>query len=161
MVLPEQVPAPGLISWSACCVRLGQVVLGGVPIWTLTHSETVGWSQMRNSRNQMRRSREIRLQLLNISALFFPLPSPPPSPSSLPVSIAHSATHLRRYSRFRGWLSSTAVAQRSCLTVKKKKNCLLLEGVSPRPRVVRRTPAVSRSAVSRQMSVDDLAAMPL
>lgn len=46
-----------------------------------------------------------------------PLPSPPPSPSSIPVSIPHSATHLRRSSRFRGWLSSTAVAQRSCLTV--------------------------------------------
>lgn len=121
------------------------MVLGGVPIWTLTHSQTVGWSQMRNSRHQMRRSREIRLQLLNISAPFFPLPStpappPPPSPSSLPVSIPHSATHLRRSSRFRGWLSSTAVAQRSCLTVQllKKKNCWLLEGVTLHPELLER-----------------------
>lgn len=61
------------------------------------HSETVGWSQMRNSRNQMRRSREIRLQLLNISALFFPLP-PPLLPSSIDSSFSDSSQALQSIS---------------------------------------------------------------
>lgn len=119
------------------------MVLGGVPIWTLTHSETICWSQMRNSRNQERRSREIRPQLLNISAFFFFPLSSHPSPvftSSIDSLFSDSFQALQSISRMavvnscrttQLFNSSTAEKKK-----KKKRNCRLLEGVSPRPELL-------------------------
>lgn len=142
------------------------MVLGGVPIWTLTHSDCRLVADEKLSPPDAKEPGDQAATAEYFCSFLSPAlpapPTPPPSPSSLPVSIPHSATHLRRSSRFRGWLSSTAVAQRSCLTVQllKKKQLLASGRRHAASRVVRKTPAVSRSAVSRQMSVDDLAAMP-